>query len=78
MPKFLYFRTYILRFLQTLGRYCDHYLSTPLPQQPTFARKIKSTVGDYPGEIEILIYTPPGYEKLGKYERVPVLINFRR
>ncbi|KUJ15282.1 alpha/beta-hydrolase [Mollisia scopiformis] len=76
MPRFLYLRTYILRFLQTLGRYCDLYLSTPLPQAPTFTRKIKSTVGSCPGEFELLFYTPPGYADLGNNEKLPLLVNF--
>ncbi|KAE8441403.1 hypothetical protein EG329_004992 [Mollisiaceae sp. DMI_Dod_QoI] len=76
MSTSLYIRTYILRFLQTLGRYCDLYLSTPLPRGPAFTRRIKSTVGDSPGEFELLFYTPPGYEKLGKEEKLPLLVNF--
>ncbi|KAF8864015.1 alpha/beta-hydrolase [Acephala macrosclerotiorum] len=76
MSRSLYVRAYILRFLQTLGRYCDLYLSTPLPRGPAFTRRIKSTVGERKGEFELLFYTPPGWEKRDKGKQLPLLVNF--
>ncbi|CZR58160.1 uncharacterized protein PAC_08051 [Phialocephala subalpina] len=78
MSRSLYVRAYILRFLQTLGRYCDLYLSTPIPKGPAFTRRIKSTVGEKKGKFELLFYTPPGWEKRDKdsKNRLPLLVNF--
>lgn len=79
----LYIKVYLFRVAQTIGRYCDLYLSFPLPQRVSFTRRIQSTVGNVPGSFNLLFYTPPSYQRnssesstpliSGKY---PVLINF--
>lgn len=73
----LYIKTFLFRIAQTIGRYCELYLSTPFPQRPSFTRRIHSTVGAVPGSFKLLFYTPPSYQlnspDCGKY---PVLVNF--
>lgn len=72
----LYIKASIIRFFQTIGRYCDLYLSTPYPQRPSFSRTIASTVGSAPGKFKLLFYTPPGFNIKSKAETYPVLVNF--
>ncbi|PVH80233.1 alpha/beta-hydrolase [Cadophora sp. DSE1049] len=72
----LYIKASIIRFFQTIGRYCDLYLSTPYPQRPSFSRTIPSTVGSVPGKFKLLFYTPPGFNIRSKAETYPVLVNF--
>jgi acetyl esterase/lipase len=80
----LHIKAVLFRFFQTIGRYCDIYLSTPLPQTPSFKRRILANVSNKPGLFDLLFYTPPGYfiqrnasksanQQTKKY---PVLINF--
>jgi acetyl esterase/lipase len=79
MPRAsLYLKAWVFRFFQTIGRYCDLYLSTPLPLRPTFTITIPSTVGSVPGSFELLLYAPKEYkESLGKLtEKYPLLVNF--
>lgn len=73
----LYIKTYIFRVFQTIGRYCDLYLSPPSPQPPSFTLRIPSTIGSVPGSFKLLFYTPPGY-KLSQQssKKYPVLVNF--
>lgn len=66
----------IFRFLAAIGRYCDHYLSFPLPPQPSFARRINSTIGSCPGKFILLFYAPPSYKTDRKKQKYPLLINF--
>jgi acetyl esterase/lipase len=56
----------IFRVLQALGRYCDLYLSYPLPQWPSFIRKVPATVGDVPGSFDLYFYTPASYDSRNK------------
>ncbi|KAL2069799.1 hypothetical protein VTL71DRAFT_14478 [Oculimacula yallundae] len=72
----LYIRAYIIRFFQTIGRYCDLYLSKPYPQRPAFSRTISSTIGSVPGKFKLLFYTPPDFNIQAKGRNYPVLINF--
>lgn len=57
----LYVTVSIFRFFQTLGKWCDHYLSPPLPNPPVFKINIPSTVSETPGKIPLLFYTPKSY-----------------
>ena len=81
----LHIKTLIFRFFQTIGRWCDHYLSPPLPSSPSFKIKIPSTVGSVPGKIPLLFYTPKSYSPSSDQSRTspgpaskqfPVVINF--
>jgi putative ergosteryl-3beta-O-L-aspartate hydrolase len=78
----LYTKVYLFRIAQTLGRYCDLYLSFPLPQRPSFSHRIRSTVGNVPGSFNLLFYTPPSYKENPPKsspllpKRYPILINF--
>jgi acetyl esterase/lipase len=78
----LYIKVYLFRIAQTIGRYCDLYLSFPLPQRVSFTHRIRSTVGKVPGSFDLLFYTPPSYKRNSSEslplisERYPVLINF--
>ncbi|KAH7346716.1 Alpha/Beta hydrolase protein [Rhexocercosporidium sp. MPI-PUGE-AT-0058] len=72
----LYIKASIIRFFQTIGRYCDLYLSKPYPQRPAFSRSIPSTVGSVPGKFKLLFYTPAGFNFRSKAETYPFLINF--
>lgn len=53
----------IFRFFQTIGKWCDHYLSAPLPSSPSFKINIPSTVSSTPGKIPLLFYTPKLYTR---------------
>jgi ergosteryl-3beta-O-L-aspartate hydrolase len=74
----LYIKAFLFRIAQTIGRYCDLYLSIPLPQRVSFTHRIPSTVANVPGSFNLLFYTPASYTKLppSSSERYPVLINF--
>ena len=76
----LHAKAFLFRIAQTLGRYCDLYLSFPLPQGISFTRRIHSTVGNVPGSFNLLFYTPPSYiqnsPSSASSEKHPVLINF--
>jgi len=53
----------IFRFFQTVGKWCDLYLSIPLPSSPAFKITIPSTVSSTPGKIPLLFYTPKSYTR---------------
>ena len=74
----LHIKAILFRIAQTIGRYCDLYLSYPRPQRAAFTRRIPSTVGKVPGSFNLLFYTPPSYTQLApsSSEKFPVLINF--
>ena len=82
----LLIKAVLFRGLQTLGRWCDLYLSPPLPQRVSFKRVIPSTVSAVPGSIALLFYTPPSYASTSTASssssttllkrRHPLLINF--
>jgi len=78
----LYIQAFLFRIAQTIGRYCDLYLSFPLPQRVSFTRRIQSTVGKVPGSFNIVFYTPPSYDRNpfssspSKSKEYPLLINF--
>lgn len=55
----LHIRVRVLRFLQTLGRWCDLCLSPPLPLQPNYTRRIPATVGKTPGSFNTYFYETP-------------------
>lgn len=87
MSRFsLYVKVYLLRLAQTIGRYCDLYLSVPLPRPVSFTRRIESTVGKVPGSFNLLFYAPPGYKRSHPRpsastsplisKKHPLLINF--
>lgn len=58
----LYIKALIMRFFQTIGRWCDLYLSPPLPPSPSFTIKIPSTISPTSGKIPLLFYTPKAYD----------------
>jgi putative ergosteryl-3beta-O-L-aspartate hydrolase len=74
----LYIKAFLFRIAQTIGRYCDLYLSTPLPQRVSFTRRIPSIVGNIPGTFNLLFYTPPTYlsPSSSSSKKYPLLINF--
>jgi len=73
----LYIKTYIFRFLQTIGRYSDLYLSPPSPLSPSFTLTIPSTVSRFPGSIDLLFYAPPDYRPgQPSSKNYPLLINY--
>ncbi|PMD34759.1 alpha/beta-hydrolase [Hyaloscypha variabilis F] len=76
----LHIKAFLFRIAQTIGRYCDLYLSLPLPQSVSFTRRIQATVGNVPGSFNLLFYTPPSYSQnsppSASSEKYPVLINF--
>jgi putative ergosteryl-3beta-O-L-aspartate hydrolase len=78
MSRFsLHIKAFLFRIAQTIGRYCDLYLSFPLPQGPSFTRRIQSTVGNVPGSFNLLFYTSSSYPQTkSSTEKYPVLINF--
>jgi hypothetical protein len=47
----LHIEVFLVRIVQTIGRYCDLYLSFPLPQRVFFTRHIQSTVANVPGSL---------------------------
>ncbi|KAE9366040.1 alpha/beta-hydrolase [Stipitochalara longipes BDJ] len=74
----LHIKAFLFRIAQTIGRYCDLYLSFPLPQRVSFTRRIQSTVGNVPGAFNLLFYTPLSYShdaRTSSSEKYPVLIN---
>ncbi|KAH8670453.1 Alpha/Beta hydrolase protein [Tricladium varicosporioides] len=87
----VYSRVQVLRSLQTLGWWCDHYLSPPLPPQPTYTRRIPAIVGKTPGSFNSHFYESlpsPNLVPLSSpsqdipllnpeaHERRPLLLNF--
>jgi len=78
----LHIKVLLFRLVQTIGRYCDLYLSFPLPQRVSFTRRIQSTVGNVPGSFKLLFYVPPSYKQNPKSSspsrsvKYPVIINF--
>jgi len=78
---FLLSKALFFRGLQTLGRWCDHYLSPPRPQSVSFRRRIPSTVGGVPGSFDLLFYTPKSYKRSFNLSskpspKHPILLNF--
>jgi len=73
---------FLVRIVQTIGRYCDLYLSFPLPQRVSFTHRIQSTVANVPGSFKLLFYTPPSYKPNSQTSspsssaRYPALTNF--
>jgi acetyl esterase/lipase len=73
----LHIKAFLFRLAQTIGRYCDLYLSLLLPQRVSFTRRTPSTVGDIPGSSNLLFYTPPSYlHSSSSCRKYPLLINF--
>lgn len=74
----LYLKTWIFRFFQTIGRYCDLYLSLPLPLRPRFTLHIPSPVSSVPGSFDLLFYGPESYKPFSSppSQKRPVLLNF--
>lgn len=78
----LHIKVFLFRIAQTIGRYCDLYLSFPLPQGVSFTRRIQSTVGVVPGSFKLLFYTPPSYKPNSRNSsssgsiKYPLLVNF--
>jgi len=72
----LYFKTWVFRFFQTIGRWCDLYLSTPLPLRPSLKLTIPSTVGSVTGSFDLFIYAPKSWKQGAGREKYPLLVNF--
>lgn len=62
-PLTLRLKAFLLRTILSLLTNLDLYLSTPLPNRPSFRRRIKATHASIPGSIDLLFYTPPSYKK---------------
>lgn len=67
----LQLKALFIRFFQTIGRWCDHYLSPPYPPSPSFTINISSTVGSVPGKIPLLFYTPKPYSRPASSNQQP-------
>jgi len=54
-----------------------HFLASPRPPNPSFVKKIPSTLSHTPGNFELHFYTPEGYKEAGKDGRkFPAVVNY--
>ncbi|KAH7357204.1 Alpha/Beta hydrolase protein [Rhexocercosporidium sp. MPI-PUGE-AT-0058] len=83
-PLLLQLRAILVRAILSILTFLDLYLSHPLPQRPSFIRKIKSTESYIPGTVSLLFYTSLSYKwnqathhaLLASEKRRPLLVNF--
>lgn len=57
----LHIQAQIWRFLMGIGMFL-HRLAPPHPPKPAFVRSIQANVSGTPGQVNLLFYTPAGYE----------------
>ncbi|KZW00615.1 alpha/beta-hydrolase [Exidia glandulosa HHB12029] len=64
----------IWRSLMRIGMWM-HKLAPPRPSKPSFSLHIPSTLSPRSGNIRLVFYVPPEYER-GSQQQWPVLVNF--
>lgn len=53
-----------------------HRLGEPRPPAPSFVKTIPTTISPIPGRIDLLFYTPEGYDHREEGRRYAVVVNF--